>query len=160
MLTNWSYTVDPKVTVNLRINEFLADNDGGIRDEDGNESDWIEIHNPDATAANLNGWFLTDEAINKKKWQFPAVTVPAGKQFAADYQAAGFKDGWSAYGLTSYDAGKAVVAALKQSLPNATDASSARAIASIAPSLASTRSPATPAFSAKVVHTEQIGLHA
>mgnify|MGYP002139695570 CR=1 FL=1 len=35
-----------------------------------------------------------------------------------------------------------------------------RAIASIAPSLASTRSPATPAFSAKVVHTEQIGLHA
>ncbi len=53
-------------------------------------------------------------------------TVAAGKQFAADYQAAGFKDGWSAYGLTSYDAGKAVVAALKQSLASATDASSAR----------------------------------
>ncbi len=27
VLTNWSYTVDPKVTVTLRINEFLADND-------------------------------------------------------------------------------------------------------------------------------------
>ncbi len=53
-------------------------------------------------------------------------TVPAGKAFAEAYQAAGFKDGWSAYGLTSYDAGNAVIAALKQSLPNAADASAAR----------------------------------
>ncbi|MFT3971444.1 MAG: branched-chain amino acid ABC transporter substrate-binding protein [Micropruina sp.] len=53
-------------------------------------------------------------------------TVPAGKDFAAAYQAAGFKDGWSAYGLTSYDAANAVIAALKKSLPNAADASAAR----------------------------------
>lgn len=54
------------------------------------------------------------------------TTVPAGKAFAEAYQKAGFKDGWSAYGLTSYDAGNAVVAALKKSLPNAADASAAR----------------------------------
>lgn len=60
------------------ITEILAANTKVLADNDGKFSDWIEIHNPDATAANLNGWFLTDEAINKKKWQFPAVTVPAG----------------------------------------------------------------------------------
>lgn len=77
VLTNWSYTVDPKVTVNLRINEFLADNDSGIRDEDGNESDWIEIHNPGTTTVSLLGWSLTDDANDLRKWRFPALSIPA-----------------------------------------------------------------------------------
>ena len=34
----------------LTITEFVADNDGTILDSDGDDSDWIEIHNP--TAAN------------------------------------------------------------------------------------------------------------
>lgn len=60
------------------ISEFMASNATTVADEDGAYSDWIEIHNPDAVAVDLAGWFLTDSATNKSKWQFPAVVVPAG----------------------------------------------------------------------------------
>ena len=61
------------------ISEFLAINDSGLQDEDGDSSDWIEIHNPDAADLNLAGWFLTDNAANLDKWKFPAVVLPAGE---------------------------------------------------------------------------------
>lgn len=60
------------------ITEFLASNTRTLADNDGKYSDWIELFNPDATPVNLNGWYLTDLATDKKKWQFPAVTLPAG----------------------------------------------------------------------------------
>jgi CotH kinase protein/Lamin Tail Domain/Fn3 associated/Chitobiase/beta-hexosaminidase C-terminal domain len=73
----WSYTVDPTAVVTLRINEFLADNDSGIRDEDGRRSDWIEIHNPGTQSISLLGWSLTDDAGRPRKWSFPALAIPA-----------------------------------------------------------------------------------
>lgn len=60
------------------ISEFMASNTNGLADDDGAFSDWVEIHNPGATTLNLAGWYLTDTATNKTKWQFPEVTVPAG----------------------------------------------------------------------------------
>ena len=60
------------------ISEFLASNDSELADEDGEFSDWIEIHNPDAVAVNMGGWHLTDNATNLDKWTFPNVTIPAG----------------------------------------------------------------------------------
>ena len=60
----------------LRINEFLAINDGGFEDEDGDDSDWIEIFNPGATPALLGGWYLTDDPLDLTKWQFPATSIP------------------------------------------------------------------------------------
>ncbi len=56
----------------------MASNDKTLVDDDGAFSDWIEIHNPDTLSLDLNGWYLTDSATNKTKWQFPAVTLPAG----------------------------------------------------------------------------------
>ena len=47
-------------------------------DADGDFSDWIEIHNPDATPLNLSGYHLTDNSSNLDKWTFPSVTVPPG----------------------------------------------------------------------------------
>ena len=41
-------------------------------------SDWIEIHNPDGSEVDLDGYFLTDKASNLDKWRIPAVTIPAG----------------------------------------------------------------------------------
>ncbi|MBI5693296.1 MAG: CotH kinase family protein [Verrucomicrobia bacterium] len=58
------------------ISEFLAINDTGLVDNDGRRSDWIEIRNPDPVPVNLEGWYLTDNAANKDKWKFPAVTIP------------------------------------------------------------------------------------
>lgn len=60
------------------ISEFMASNSTTLADEDGAFPDWIEIYNPDAAAVNLNGWYLTDSATNKIKWQFPAVTLSGG----------------------------------------------------------------------------------
>src|SRR5688500_18637511 len=44
------------------INEFLANNNSGILDQDGDRSDWIELRNTSASPANIGGWYLTDDA--------------------------------------------------------------------------------------------------
>lgn len=59
------------------ISEFLADNEDGPRDEDGDRNDWIEIRNLTAAPVNMAGWHLTDSATRPAKWPFPAVTLPA-----------------------------------------------------------------------------------
>src|SRR5687768_8617409 len=56
----------------------MADNETFLADADGHFSDWIEIHNPDATPVSLRGYHLTDNPANLNKWTFPAVTIPAG----------------------------------------------------------------------------------
>src|SRR5690606_6379376 len=59
------------------ISEFLASNGEVLADDDGDFSDWIEIHNPGATQVYLQEWSLTDDAENLRKWEFPFVNVPA-----------------------------------------------------------------------------------
>src|SRR3954451_21988948 len=56
------------------INEFLANNNTGIVDDRNAHSDWIEIYNPGASAADLSNWHLTDSKSNPAKWTFPAGT--------------------------------------------------------------------------------------
>ncbi len=65
-------------SASLMISEFQAVNNSTIRDEDGEYSDWIEIHNSSQVEQNLEGWFLTDSALALGKWRFPGVAVPAG----------------------------------------------------------------------------------
>ena len=61
----------------LVISEFLAENDGGLHDSDGDSPDWIEIFNDSATDVNLAGWRLTDTATDLSRWTFPATNLPA-----------------------------------------------------------------------------------
>jgi hypothetical protein len=68
-----------QVLANPVLTEFMADNETTIQDENGDFSDWIEIHNPTLTELLLDGWYLTDTATNKTKWQFPAVTLQPGE---------------------------------------------------------------------------------
>jgi hypothetical protein len=58
------------------ISEFQADNEDTLTDEDGATSDWIEIYNPETTAVNMAGMFLTDDPALPQKWIFPAVSIP------------------------------------------------------------------------------------
>lgn len=61
------------------ISEFMADNDGAaLEDADGDSSDWIELHNPGGSPANLGGYFLTDDPANLQKWTLPALTLASG----------------------------------------------------------------------------------
>ncbi|CAN5175421.1 hypothetical protein BH23VER1_BH23VER1_09750 [soil metagenome] len=61
------------------ITEFQAINSSTLVDEDDDRSDWIEIFNPDPAAADLTGYYLTDDSADLTKWQFPATTLaPSG----------------------------------------------------------------------------------
>ena len=60
------------------ISEFVADNDDGIVDEDGDREDWIEIWNTSGEAGDLGGWYLTDDPKNLTKWQLPAIEMTSG----------------------------------------------------------------------------------
>ncbi len=64
------------------ITEFMADNDGKpvengqpFLDEDGDQSDWIEIQNVGNAAGSLLDWALEDDV---DRWVFPNVTVQPG----------------------------------------------------------------------------------
>ena len=63
----------------LRISEFAAGSGTGLRDEDGEPQDWIEIQNNGAASINLVGWTLTDDPGRKSKWTFPSRTLGPGK---------------------------------------------------------------------------------
>ncbi|MCI0748489.1 MAG: lamin tail domain-containing protein, partial [Verrucomicrobia subdivision 3 bacterium] len=76
---SWSYTLNTNLpSTAFIISEIQAVNDSTLRDEDGEYSDWIEIHNRAEVAGSLNGWFLTDAAGSLTKWRFPNVAIPAG----------------------------------------------------------------------------------
>ncbi|HZO85866.1 MAG TPA: CotH kinase family protein, partial [Verrucomicrobiae bacterium] len=69
---SWTITLDPNAITGLFvISEFMAQNDNGISDEDGDRQDWIEIFNPGAVDSSLAGWYLTDVA-GSNKWRFPS----------------------------------------------------------------------------------------
>lgn len=56
----------------------------------------------------------------------PVDSLESAKPFLEGYKAAGFSEGYEAYGAYAYDAANAIIAALKTSLASATDAKSAR----------------------------------
>ncbi len=58
-----------------RITEFLASNQDGIEDGDGDRSDWIEIWNASGVAGDLGGWYLSDDPADLTKWTIPAVDI-------------------------------------------------------------------------------------
>jgi hypothetical protein len=83
--TNTGGSVTRNVTVGvggtaqpLRINEFMASNLTGLTDEDGDRSDWIELHNPNAWSVNAGGLSLTDDVTAPDKWVFPTQTIAPG----------------------------------------------------------------------------------
>ncbi len=63
------------------ITEFQASNQSTLDDEDGDSSDWIEIHNPGAVDADISGMFLTDDALELTKWRIPDGTILAAGEY-------------------------------------------------------------------------------
>ena len=73
-------TINSAVTPpEIRLSEVMADNGGAVNHE-GTFPDWIEIQNTGATAANLSGWSITDDA-NARKFVLPAGTVLATQSY-------------------------------------------------------------------------------
>lgn len=65
---------------NVVISEFLASNNSstGLRDENNELHDWIEIQNQGTNTVNLLDWSLTDDSANPRKWRFPATNINPG----------------------------------------------------------------------------------
>ena len=80
MNTHGTSTANVSVVVGetLTISEFLAVNSSGRPDEDGDTSDWIEVHNTTGSTINTDGWYLTDDANLLTKWRMPPFDLAAG----------------------------------------------------------------------------------
>ena len=70
--------VAARINADALISEFMAVNSATLADQDGQYSDWIEVYNPGAAAVNLEGWYLTDDPADLRKWRFPAVDLLPG----------------------------------------------------------------------------------
>lgn len=69
------------------INEICSSNKKSLKDGDGDSPDWIELYNSGSKSVNLNGFTLSDDENDLKKWTFPDVSIDAGKYlivFASD----------------------------------------------------------------------------
>jgi len=74
---SWNYVLDPNVVVSdaVRLNEILAANASGLRDEDNEYQDWVEIRSLSSNLVSLAGWSLSDDPMEPDKWVFPATTL-------------------------------------------------------------------------------------
>ena len=68
------------ITGDLVINEFMADNENAVADQDGEYDDWIELYNNGSSDINLLGYYMSDDGAEPDKWVFPDTTI-----FASDY---------------------------------------------------------------------------
>ena len=59
----------------VQINEFMAINNTTLMDEDLDYPDWLEIKNTSSNSVDLSGWYLTDDAADLTKWQFPSTNI-------------------------------------------------------------------------------------
>jgi hypothetical protein len=59
------------------VNEIMADNGITAFDSNGENDDWIELHNSSNSGVNLTGLYLSDDALNLMKWQIPIGTSVA-----------------------------------------------------------------------------------
>ena len=62
------YTIEANT---LRINEIMAAPRSGLRDEDGDLSDWIELYNAGSERIALDQYALSDNEEKLTKWFFP-----------------------------------------------------------------------------------------
>lgn len=72
-----AYSVIPGM---LMINEVAPSPKSGLRDEDGDYSDWIELYNMGDTTIRLSNFALSDDESKPIKWIFPqnATIEPGG----------------------------------------------------------------------------------
>jgi CotH kinase protein/Lamin Tail Domain/Secretion system C-terminal sorting domain len=69
------------VASSVIINEIMASNKTGTKDENGQFEDWIELYNKSDNIVDVSGYFLTDDIVKPKKWAIPIGTKIAGKGF-------------------------------------------------------------------------------
>ena len=79
VVEDWDYKVKANYEFGqVVINEFIVSNRDGLKDEEGDVGDWIELRNAGSQSVNLEGWSLTDDETKPGKWIFPNVNLKSG----------------------------------------------------------------------------------
>ena len=71
------FSVSSPADAQVIINEFLADNALTNFDDDGDNEDWVELYNQGDEDVDLQGYFLSDNPDDPRRWEFPSVILPA-----------------------------------------------------------------------------------
>lgn len=66
------------ITGELVVNEFMADNETAVADQDGEYDDWIELYNNGSEDIDLEDYYLSDDAADPYQWAFPDTSISAG----------------------------------------------------------------------------------
>lgn len=62
------------------ISEVMTGSACAAIDGSGQVCDWIELYNPGKKAVVLDGTYLSDDAVERIKWQIPELTLQAGQR--------------------------------------------------------------------------------
>lgn len=77
---SWTVNVSPdRPDPAIRINEILASNLTGLKDEDGEEQPWIELHNHGTETVHLGGFALSDDRDTPGEWILPPIQLGPGQ---------------------------------------------------------------------------------
>lgn len=68
-------TAEPPAPIGLVINEFLAENEDSLEDEELDNPDWIELYNGQDQNQDLSGYYLTNDPTQKTLWRIPRVIM-------------------------------------------------------------------------------------
>ncbi len=87
LILAFSFGVISFLSAQVVINEVSAANfaGGGTVDNFGDYEDWIELYNPGAAAANVGGFYLSDDEQEPMKWEIPAGTSIPSNAFLLVY---------------------------------------------------------------------------
>ncbi len=58
------------------ISEVMTTNADTLEDDSGEFVPWIEICNPSAMDVPLGGWWLSNDLLERDRWELPAITLP------------------------------------------------------------------------------------
>ena len=73
----WSYPVTPLMPDRkIVLREILTENLSGLKDEDLDPEDWIELFNAGETEVDLAGWSLSNDSDTPGLWVFPSLVLP------------------------------------------------------------------------------------
>lgn len=61
--------------IDVVINEIMPLNTTTATDQDGEYDDWFELYNKSDVAADLSGYFVSDNENNLTRWKFPDGTI-------------------------------------------------------------------------------------
>ncbi|NQT01983.1 MAG: CotH kinase family protein, partial [Planctomycetes bacterium] len=68
---------DPETVTTVVLNEIMAHtNYIDPQRPEYDSKDWIELYNTTGTSINLQGWYLSDDIGELRKWAIPAIDVP------------------------------------------------------------------------------------